>query len=254
MVFTSPPYFKKTKPTEKYEQMPEYADRDDFNERFLFPVIRNTYEHLKTGGVYALNIPIDMYEDVKTVLGATKEKIPLVLRPRGKTAKNFGSEYKEFIYVWRKGGASGGENPNSPSGGQKQKTFDFSAPLPPPTWKHDFLVAKKSSIPNAGRGVFATQPIKKGQRLFDYVGVKMKRNVFNRKYPNDRRYYYSAGIFDVIDGHNHKTENISHYINESSRPNVVFMKKGVVATKNIREGEELFLTYPKNYPREDYKK
>jgi hypothetical protein len=102
MVFTSPPYFKKTKPTEKYEQMPEYSDRDDFNERFLFPVVRNTYKNLKSGGVYCLNIPMDMYEDVKTVLGATREKIPLVLRPRGKTAKNFGGDYKEFIYVWRK--------------------------------------------------------------------------------------------------------------------------------------------------------
>lgn len=106
MVFTSPPYFKKTRPTERYEGMPDYEDREDFNARFLFPVIENTYKHLKTGGVYALNVPIDMYEDVKTVLGVASKKIPLVLRPRGKTAKNFGGEYKEFIYVWRKGKVS----------------------------------------------------------------------------------------------------------------------------------------------------
>jgi hypothetical protein len=102
MVFTSPPYFKKTVPTERYENMPEYADREDFNKRFLFPVIEKTYRHLKNGGTYALNIPIDMYEDVKTVLGAASTKLPLALASRGKSEKRLGGGYKEFIYVWKK--------------------------------------------------------------------------------------------------------------------------------------------------------
>ena len=99
MVFTSPPYYMKTKPTEGYENMPVYKDRNEFNENFLFPVIINTYKNLKKGGVYALNIPIDMYEDVKTVLGSTKKKIPLAITNRysGKTPV-----YKEYIYVWMK--------------------------------------------------------------------------------------------------------------------------------------------------------
>lgn len=101
MVFTSPPYFKKTKPTEKYEGMPDYKDREDFNARFLFPVIQNTFKHLKSGGIYALNVPIDMYEDIKTVLGVSSKKIPLLLSSRGKE-KKIGGEYKEFIYIWNK--------------------------------------------------------------------------------------------------------------------------------------------------------
>lgn len=97
MVFSSPPYYKKTRPTEKYEKMPDYKDRADFNERFFFPVVRNTYEHLKKGGVYCLNIPMDMYDDVKEVLGKADKKISLVITKRSESSK-----YKEYIYLWKK--------------------------------------------------------------------------------------------------------------------------------------------------------
>jgi len=99
MVFTSPPYFQKTKPTEKYEGMPHYATREEFNEKFFFPVVENTYKHLQRGGHYALNIPQDMYADVKKVLGACSKKYPLQIQKRF-AGKEGG--YKEFIYVWNK--------------------------------------------------------------------------------------------------------------------------------------------------------
>jgi hypothetical protein len=65
MVFTSPPYFKTVRPIEDYAHMPRYADRADFNARFLFPVIRSTYAHMARGGTYALNIPDDMYDEIR---------------------------------------------------------------------------------------------------------------------------------------------------------------------------------------------
>jgi hypothetical protein len=104
MVFTSPPYFQKTRPTEKYEKMPEYENREDFNERFLYPVIRNAYKHLSHGGFFCLNIPSDMYDDVKTVLGGADRKIPLVIALRKpRTSDKVGKiNYTEFIYVWKK--------------------------------------------------------------------------------------------------------------------------------------------------------
>lgn len=98
-VFTSPPYFKKTNPTEGYENMPQYTSRDDFNERFFFPVLQNTMKNLSAGGHYALNIPMDMYEDAKKVLGASDTKMPLYI------SKRYGGQeggYKEYIYVWNK--------------------------------------------------------------------------------------------------------------------------------------------------------
>jgi hypothetical protein len=102
MVFTSPPYFKKTKPTERYAHMPEYKDRADFNARFLFPVVLSTYKHLQPGGVYCLNIPIDMYDDIVTVMPECTDKIPLACKSRSKDKSHLGGQYKEYIYVWRK--------------------------------------------------------------------------------------------------------------------------------------------------------
>jgi tRNA1(Val) A37 N6-methylase TrmN6 len=91
MVFSSPPYYT----IELYENMPTYESKEDFNEKFLFPVIKNSYKYLKQNGYYILNIPINMYEDVKKILGNATEKIPLVISLRG-------NNYKEFIYVWKK--------------------------------------------------------------------------------------------------------------------------------------------------------
>jgi tRNA1(Val) A37 N6-methylase TrmN6 len=109
MVFTSPPYYMKTKPTEGYKFMPEYKDREDFNQRFFFPVVEKTWKHLQSGGTYALNIPMDMYDDLKKakLLPKLSKKIPLFIQPRfsnkavqersGQT-----STYKEYIYIWKK--------------------------------------------------------------------------------------------------------------------------------------------------------
>jgi len=106
MVFTSPPYFKTVRPTEGYAHMPNYKDRADFNARFLFPVIRNTYSNLARGGTYALNIPDDMYDEIKAagILPPLLDKHRLFLQPRFAKGnpKHPDVQYKEHIYVWNK--------------------------------------------------------------------------------------------------------------------------------------------------------
>ena len=106
MVFTSPPYFKTVKPVEGYAHMPHYADRADFNARFLFPVIRSTYAHLARGGTYALNIPADMYDELKAagILPSLLAKHRLFLQPRFAKGnpKHPDTQYEEHIYVWKK--------------------------------------------------------------------------------------------------------------------------------------------------------
>jgi hypothetical protein len=102
MVFTSPPYYKQTRPTEGYQNMPEYTDREDFNSRFFYPVVQNTYKYLSRGGTYILNIPLDMYEDIKPILGKADKLIPLTLSSGGKTDYTLKGQYKEYIYVWKK--------------------------------------------------------------------------------------------------------------------------------------------------------
>ena len=107
MVFTSPPYFKTVKPIEGYAHMPHYADRADFNARFLFPVIRKTYAHLARGGTYALNIPDDMYDEIRAAAilpSRLLAKHRLFIQPRFAKGnpKNTDVQYKEHIYVWKK--------------------------------------------------------------------------------------------------------------------------------------------------------
>jgi hypothetical protein len=107
MVLTSPPYFKTVRPIEGYAHMPHYADRADFNARFLFPVIRATYAHLARGGTYALNIPDDMHDEIRAA-GILPPKLHakhrLFLQPRfAKGNPNHPDvQYKEHIYVWKK--------------------------------------------------------------------------------------------------------------------------------------------------------
>ena len=107
MVLTSPPYFKTVRPIEGYAHMPHYADRADFNARFLFPVIRSTYAHLARGGTYALNIPDDMHDEIKAARILPPRlwaKHRLFLQPRfAKGNPNHPDvQYKEHIYVWKK--------------------------------------------------------------------------------------------------------------------------------------------------------
>lgn len=105
-VFTSPPYFT----LEKYEDMPSYETREDFNEKFYFPVLRKVWSGLKSGGKLALNIPHtggggDMLGDAESVLGKPDDRFELPLAKGGKQDKARGRSaggYKEYVYVWRK--------------------------------------------------------------------------------------------------------------------------------------------------------
>jgi hypothetical protein len=55
-----------------------------------------TWEHLKVGGHYCLNVNKDIYENVCVeLLGEANEFLPLVKRKRF-------NEYEEYIYVWIK--------------------------------------------------------------------------------------------------------------------------------------------------------
>jgi len=92
MVFTSPPYYN----IELYSGT-EKKTEQEWNTEFYQPIFENTYQHLKTGGFYCLNVSIPIYEKVCVkVLGECLTKIPLVKFSR----QNM--EYKEFIYIWKK--------------------------------------------------------------------------------------------------------------------------------------------------------
>jgi SET domain-containing protein len=123
--------------------------------------------------------------------------------------------------------------------------------LPPPTFKSDLVEAKKSKT--HGRGLFAKVDIPKGTRIADYVGDEMTIKEYKEKYGDDLRYsYLMRRTHKILDGKPKKylSKNASHYINEGKPINVVFKNRGVVASRNIKAGQELFVKYAKDYPRD----
>jgi tRNA1(Val) A37 N6-methylase TrmN6 len=107
MVFTSPPYFKSLRLAEVYPHMPLYSTRQDFNTKFLFPVIQNSYKHLKHGGTFAINVPIDAFDDIrnaKIMPPRVSAKHKLFIQPRFAKGNPVNPEkkYNEYIYVWKK--------------------------------------------------------------------------------------------------------------------------------------------------------
>ena len=100
MVFTSPPYYN----IELYKGTTKQS-KDDWDKNFYEPIFRMTYQHLKKGGHYCLNIPKEVYERVcLKVLGKANDFIPLIksVRKRVGETKDPSKKYGEFIYVWRK--------------------------------------------------------------------------------------------------------------------------------------------------------
>lgn len=100
-----------------------------------------------------------------------------------------------------------------------------------------------------GKGLFACSDIPRGTRIADYIGIEMTLREYREKYGMDTRYTYSLRRMNkIIDGRGY--ENPSHYCNESLTPNVCLMRRGLYTLRDVRKDEELFLQYPKNYPRD----
>jgi predicted RNA methylase len=91
-VFSSPPYYF----IEKYANNVCYTSKSEMDEKFYKPVFTKTFEHLKPGGYYVINICKEVYENVlKKLLGEAHDTFPL---KKSKRQNN----YTEMVYVWHK--------------------------------------------------------------------------------------------------------------------------------------------------------
>ena len=95
MVLTSPPYYN----VECYGDAREpYASTEAWDADFYTPLFRRTYDGMRDGGRYCLNIPESIYERVCVPLfGPAHIFIEL------KKVKRRACKYGEFVYVWAKG-------------------------------------------------------------------------------------------------------------------------------------------------------
>jgi hypothetical protein len=92
MVFTSPPYFS----LEKYSFNRIYKSKEEMKTLFYIPLFQKTYQYLKEGGHYCLNVNQEIYSEICLGLfGEATYEIPL---KKSKRQNN----YSESIYVWLK--------------------------------------------------------------------------------------------------------------------------------------------------------
>lgn len=136
--------------------------------------------------------------------------------------------------------------------------------MPNSKYKRRILV-KKSNIKNAGLGVFANVPLKKGSFIGIYKG---RRYDFNNLSDEDKEflnnssysmlvYNRSGNIGSYIDAseENKHLSNWTRYINgcklKTQKPNVAFLTKNtrvhIEVIKDIEVGEELLADYGPRY-------
>ena len=119
------------------------------------------------------------------------------------------------------------------------------------------MTPKKKKIPFRvrsstiqGQGVFATEKIRKGRRIIEYVGEIIDREEEVRRYDEDRMDRHHTFLFEVedditIDGA--RGGNRSRFINHSCDPNCEAVNEDgrifIWALKSIQPGEELTYDY-----------
>lgn len=125
------------------------------------------------------------------------------------------------------------------------------------------LVVKKSRIKGAGKGLFTTSRIRKGDVIVEYKGVKSTWNAALRRYGNkikDARYLFHISDKNVIDAQP-TLDAIARYANDAEAPikgsksrfknnaeyQVIRGVPYIVATKTIGPGSEIFVDYAGDY-------
>tara|TARA_B100000745_G_scaffold131677_1_gene85928 strand:- start:747 stop:1223 length:477 start_codon:yes stop_codon:yes gene_type:complete len=116
---------------------------------------------------------------------------------------------------------------------------------------------KKSNIDRNGKGLYATQDIKEGTRIIDYVGkiITKKQTEESERFDNSKPIYlFNLNNRYDLDGD--VKSNIARLINHSCSNNCDYEGKGlklwVVAVRNIKKNEELTCDYGFSYD-SDYK-
>jgi SET domain-containing protein len=107
---------------------------------------------------------------------------------------------------------------------------------------------RRSAI--AGRGAFAVRPIRKGEKIIEYVGERISHPVADERYDdesmrNHHTFLFSVSSRTVIDAS--RGGNDSRFINHSCDPNCEAVIENrrvfIYARKPITVGQELFYDY-----------
>jgi len=114
---------------------------------------------------------------------------------------------------------------------------------------------KKSNIDKNGRGLYATKNIKEGTKIIDYVGkiISKKKSQESEKFDNSKPIYL-FNLNNQYDLDGDVSWNTARLINHSCLNNCDYegmgLKLWVVASRNIKKGEELTCDYGFSYDSE----
>jgi len=110
--------------------------------------------------------------------------------------------------------------------------------------KHPFRIGRAKT----GMGLFATEVIPKGVRIFEYTG-RIITNAEAEAIPGKPRYLYDLSKTHTLDGS--PRSNIGRYANHSCKPNgTIYVYGGRIFVKSLRviqPGEEITYDYGKEY-------
>jgi len=99
------------------------------------------------------------------------------------------------------------------------------------------IVVRPSRI--HGRGIFAGEPIRRGEHVGSYLGRPARRNG-----PFVLWVRAGDGALAGVSG-----QNDLRYVNHASRPNAIFVDRELFARRSIRAGEEITVDYGDDPPR-----
>ena len=121
------------------------------------------------------------------------------------------------------------------------------------------LLVKKSKLPNAGKGLFTSKPIKKGEKIIEYKGEIIDWKEYAKRVDENKDGYLffvsRKKCIDAFDTPQYK----ARYANDArgiSRTkglknnceyDVFGDKCFIVAARDIKAGEEIFVDYSKSY-------
>ncbi len=127
---------------------------------------------------------------------------------------------------------------------------------------YEDLEVKKSTIPEAGKGLFTKRDIKKGERIVEYLGeIITWKQCEKRADIDEGGYVFYVSRNKCIDAF-HTPEALARYANDANglvkvngiKNNCVYeIYKNcgwITATKNVKAGSEIFVSYGAQYWRD----
>ena len=121
------------------------------------------------------------------------------------------------------------------------------------------LTVKKSTLPNAGKGLFTDKPIKKGEKIIEYKGEIIDWKEYEKRVLENKDGYLffinKKRCIDAWSTPQHKARYANDAaglsrvkgIKNNSDYEIFGDKCYIVSSRDIKAGEEIFVNYTKEY-------